>query len=300
MLSRLARYSRHNVIGSIYRYQSRLFSNSNNNDDLVLMEPWNECNNAITKITVNNPKKRNCLSLEMMNKLISKINLASAANNIQVIVINGNGPILSAGHDLKELLTASQNNDREKLEEIFATCSKLMLTIRQCSIPIITMTHGFAAAAGLQLAAASDMIISTKNCQFSTPGVNIGLFCSTPAIELSRCVGKKIAMEMLLTGDPINAERAFQIGLINHFIENDDLNELSKKTEEIAMRIVAKSKPVVALGKKGFYQQIDMDLKDAHKTAGQCMVDNLYIPDSKEGISSFIEKRNPEWTHKLN
>ena len=130
-------------------------------------------------------------------------------------------------------------------------------------------------------------------------GVNIGLFCSTPAVELARCVGKKIAMEMLLTGDPINADRAYEIGLVNHVIDNDDLDELSKKTEEIAMRIVAKSKPVVALGKKGFYKQIDMDLKEAHETAGNSMVDNLYIPDSKEGISSFIEKREPNWTHKL-
>ena len=134
------------------------------------MEPWNEGSNAITKITMNNPKKRNCLSLEMMEALTSKINVANAANNIQVIVLNGNGPILSAGHDLKELLAASQNNDKQKLQHIFETCTKLMLTIRKSSIPIITMTHGWAAAAGLQLAAASDLIISTKNCKFATPG----------------------------------------------------------------------------------------------------------------------------------
>ena len=130
-------------------------------------------------------------------------------------------------------------------------------------------------------------------------GVNIGLFCSTPAVELSRCVGKKIAMEMLLTGDAIDADRAYEIGLVNHVIDNDDLNELNKKTEEIAMKIVAKSKPVVALGKAGFYKQIELDLQGAHETAGCSMVDNLYVPDAKEGISSFIEKRKPEWTHKL-
>merc|ERR1712154_79345 len=142
-------------------------------------------------------------------------------------------------------------NDKEKLQNIFDICTKLMLTVRESPIPIIAMTHGWAAAAGLQLSAASDIIISTQNCQFATPGVNIGLFCSTPAVELSRCVGKKIAMEMLLTGDPINAQRAYDVGLINHVISSDDLDELNKKTEEVAMKIVSKSKPVVSLGKMG-------------------------------------------------
>merc|ERR1712129_72268 len=181
----------------------------------------------------------------------------------------------------------------------FETCTNLMMTVRDSPIPIISMVHGWASAAGLQLAAASDMIISTQTCQFATPGVNIGLFCSTPAVELSRCVGNKIAMEVLLTGDPINATRAHQIGLINHLMDNDDMETLYAKTAEIAMKIVSKSKPVIALGKAGFNAQIGMDLQTAHKTAGCNMVNNLTLPDAAEGIASFLEKRHPSWTHRL-
>lgn len=142
------------------------------------------------------------------------------------------------------------------------------------------------------------MVISTQTCQFSTPGVNIVLFCSTPAVELSRCVGKKIAMEMLLTGEPIDAKRAYEIGLVNHLIDTDDMDALHQKTYEIAMKIVSKSKPVIALGKRGFPQQIQMDLTSAHQSAGCNMVDNLLtLPDANEGISSFLEKRHPTWSH---
>jgi len=205
---------------------------------------------------------------------------------------------------------------KKKLKIIFDKCSELMNTVHTSPLPIIAMTHGVAAAAGLQLACACDLITSTSTCQFSTPGINVGLFCSTPAVELIRTISRKHATEMLLTGKPIDAKRAYEIGLINKMTNtntnnnntnnnnNEDKHENAKKemnelhliTEELALQIIDKSKSVTSMGKRGFYKQIELNLHDAHNIAGDCMVENLHLNDGKEGLSSFIEKRKPTWT----
>ena len=267
-------------------------------EPLVLVQPWSQDNTSITKITMNNPKKRNCLSSEMMLLLTDAINNVSNDNNTRVIVINGNGPVFSSGRDLKELLMYSKENNEIELRNIFNICTNLMLTIQNSKLPIIAMPHGMASAVGLQLICACDIVVSTKDILLSTPGVNIGLFCSTPSIELSRNIGKKLAMEMLLTGEPINGERAYEVGLINYMANNND--EMYSITEDVCNKIISKSKPVISLGKEGFYNQIETDLINAHNIAGNCMVNNLFIEDCQEGIESFISKRKPKWNHKYN
>ena len=306
-------------VSSLNTYRS-FCSSSRFSDDIVSISPWSSDHSTITRIKMNNPRKLNCLSTTMMLSLTDAINHVNndptLSKQTRVIILSGNGRIFSSGHDLKQLLSKREmndsslhNNDGEDSDDtltlpgIFDICTNLMLTVRNSSIPIISMTHGWCAAAGLQLACASDLITSTNSCQFATPGVNIGLFCSTPSVELSRVIGNKHCMELLLTGNSINGKRAFEIGLINRVTKeynkddhSNELAELEDITLNLAKDIAKQSKAVISLGKKGFHQQCEMgNLKESHKNAGNCMVTNMYLKDCQEGIQSFIEKRKPQW-----
>ena len=296
-------------------------------DDIVSLSPWSKDESSITCVRMNNPSKLNCMSIDMMLSLTDAINYINndetLSKQTRVIVLSGNGRIFSSGHDLKQLLKArsredntninnyetnnnnNNNNDNKNLDlnNIFDICCNLMLTVRNSSIPIICMTHGWCTAAGLQLACACDMITGTNSCKYSTPGINIGLFCTTPSVELSRVIGNKHCMEMLLTGNSINGQRAYQIGLLNRVTKEhnngnikDELKELEQITFDLAKDVAKQSKAVVKLGKKGFYQQYNMEtLKESYKIASQCMVDNMYLKDCTEGIKSFLDKRKPKW-----
>ena len=253
--------------------------------------------NGVLRITLDDQKRRNALSEKM---LLALNKIFSAANNdtsIRVIVLSSNGPAFSAGHDLKELTSARSNSDKgqEFFSYIMNMCSTLMQNITNCSKPVIAEVEGVATAAGCQLVASCDLAIADNNAKFSTPGVNIGLFCSTPMVALSRNVSKKHAMRMLLTGDMISADHAVDIGLVNQSVKNIMLEDTVTK---LAEKIASKSSVTLAIGKEAFYTQCDMSLPDAYKYASKIMVENMLALDAKEGIGAFIEKRAPIWKDK--
>ncbi|MDB4596179.1 enoyl-CoA hydratase [Amylibacter sp.] len=253
--------------------------------------------NGVLRITLDDQKRRNALSEKM---LLALIKIFSAANNdtsIRVIVLSSNGPAFSAGHDLKELTSARSNADQgqEFFSHIMNMCSTLMQNITNCSKPVIAEVEGVATAAGCQLVASCDLAIADNNAKFSTPGVNIGLFCSTPMVALSRNVSKKHAMRMLLTGDMISADHAVDIGLVNQSVKNIMLEDTVTK---LAEKIASKSSITLATGKEAFYTQCDMSLPDAYEYASKIMVENMLALDAKEGIGAFIEKRAPIWKDK--
>ena len=263
---------------------------------LVLIEKWKNNNNAI-KITLNNPNKMNALSLLMMKELMNALhNITQNKNDIKVIILNGNGKLFSSGHDLNELYNNA--NNKEYLDNIFYTCKKLMFAFKSCNIPIIGMCHGIGAyAAGLQLLLCCDMIYTTKNCVFQTPGVNIGLFCHTPSIELINTVGIKHANEMLFTGIPINATKAKDIGLINDYINTDSIAELSIKVDQIVHVICSKSINVLKRGKQNIRNQLNMNknMNKIYDDASQFMVNGMQTKDAQYGINCFFKKRKPNW-----
>ena len=250
--------------------------------------------NNILKITLNNPSAQNTLSLEIINNLKQIILNADKNNEIKVIIIGSNGKIFSAGHNLKEIST--HRKDKDKGLDFFTTlinsCSDLMLSIIHNSKPVIAEVNGVATAAGCQLVASCDLAYASDSSKFATPGVNIGLFCSTPMVALSRLVKNKHAMEMLLTGDFINADKAKSIGLINNsFKEQELFNEINL----IANKLSKKSTLTLKIGKKAFYNQSEMKITDAYKYASEVMIKNMMEKDSEEGIRAFIEKRKPNW-----
>ena len=243
---------------------------------------------------MNNLDQKNALSENMMNILIDEIKAASSDPSIKVIVLAANGNVFCSGHDLKEITAARENEDsgEDYFKNLFNSCSSLMELIVNIPQPVIAEVDGVATAAGCQLVASCDLAIASHESKFATPGVNIGLFCSTPMVALSRNVNKKNAMEMLLTGDFINAEKAKEIGLINNTAPKEALTiEVSKLAEKIA----SKSSVTVSIGKKAFYAQAEMNLSEAYKYTSQIMKDNLLNDDAKEGIDAFIEKRSPDW-----
>jgi enoyl-CoA hydratase/carnithine racemase len=239
----------------------------------------------ITRITLNRPDRRNALSLELMRELQQALDQASG----QVVVIAGAGPAFSAGHDLTEL-TACEGDEAA---ELFATCSSLMTTVQSIPQPVIAQVHGVATAAGCQLVASCDLAIAETGARFATPGVRIGLFCSTPMVPLTRSIGPKRAMHMLLTGDLIDAATAIEWGLINDAVPAD---ELETTVTALATRIAEASPMVVALGKRTFYEQVGLHQADAYELAGKVMTENAATEDAHEGISAFLEKRSPNWT----
>ena len=252
---------------------------------------------GVLRLIMNNSDQKNPLSENMMNILMDEIKGASSDQSIRVIVLAANGNVFSSGHDLKEITAARESEDSGEIfyKNLFDSCSSLMQLIVNTPQPVIAEVDGIATAAGCQLVASCDLAIASNESKFATPGVNLGLFCSTPMVALSRNVNKKNAMEMLLTGDFISAEKAKEIGLINNMVPKEELTfEVSKLAEKIA----SKSSMTVSIGKKAFYAQAEMDLSEAYKYTSKTMTDNLLKHDAKEGINAFIEKRSPDWKDK--
>ena len=247
---------------------------------------------GIKSITLNDPKTYNSLSFNTLNELSKLLKKFDADNKTRVIIINGNGKGFSAGHNLKEVKSLKV---RSKYLKLFNLCSKVMIQIVEGRKPVIAKIHGAAFAAGCQLAASCDLAYSTNDAIFATPGVNIGLFCSTPMVAVSRKINRKQMMKMLLTGEPINASFAKQIGLINdHFSKK----ELNKEVLNIAKKISSKSNLTIKIGKRAFYKQLEMPLNKAYKYTSEMMTLNMMAMDAKEGIAAFLEKRSPKWKHK--
>ncbi len=246
-------------------------------------------NSGITRIKLNQPDTYNALSSSTLKLLIEAFKNLHEDENTKVIVIEGSGNGFCAGHNLKEVNSLKGKSDYKKL---FDLCSKLMMTIINNNKPVIAKVHGAAFAAGCQLVATCDLALSTNDAIFCTPGVNIGLFCSTPMVALSRNVVRKKAMKMLLTGNPISAQHAKEIGLINDHFDNSKLEE---EVLKLAEKIASKSSKTIKIGKKAFYKQMEMPLESAYKYASKVMCENMMTLDAKEGISAFLEKRIPKW-----
>ncbi len=244
---------------------------------------------GILRLTLNRPEQRNALSVGLMAALSEALERAAADKTCRVVVIAGAGPAFCAGHDLRELRA---DNNREAYERVFAQCSALMLQIIRLPKPVIAEVHGVATAAGCQLVATCDLAVAAEQARFATPGVDIGLFCSTPMVALTRAVGRKPAMEMLLTGDLVDAATAKAIGLVNRVVPRA---ELSPATTALARHIAAKSAMTVAIGKEAFYRQAELGLADAYSYAAQVMTRNMLAADAAEGIDAFLEKRPPLW-----
>ena len=266
-------------------------------DDLKNILHSEQTAEGVLRLTMNDQKNRNALSEAMMNNLIEELTKAASNQSIRVIVIASNGPVFSAGHDLKEITAARYQKDfgDAYFKSLFDTCSSLMQLIVSCPKPVIAEVVGTATAAGCQLVASCDLATAADSAKFATPGVNIGLFCSTPMVALSRNVNKKNAMEMLLTGDMINAEKAKEIGLINNYFQTE---KLTNETMILANKIASKSSMTVSMGKSAFYTQSELDLSAAYEYTSKVMVKNIHKEDAKEGIDAFIEKRSPEWGDK--
>ena len=247
---------------------------------------------GIKSITLNDPKTYNSLSFKTLNELSKLLKKLDADSKTRVIIISGNGKGFSAGHNLKEVKSLKS---KSKYLKLFNLCSKVMIQIVEGRKPVIAKIHGAAFAAGCQLAASCDLAYSTNDAIFATPGVNIGLFCSTPMVAVSRKINRKQMMKMLLTGEPIKANFAKQIGLINdHFTKN----KLNKEILNIAKKISSKSNLTIKIGKRAFYKQLEMPLNKAYKYTSEMMTLNMMAMDAKEGISAFLEKRSPKWKHR--
>jgi enoyl-CoA hydratase/carnithine racemase len=247
---------------------------------------------GVVRLTLNEPARRNPLSLATMRELIGALR-ALDESSARVVVLAGNGPAFSAGHDLGEIAQLNQSGDRDAAyAELFDTCVELMRTIHDIRQPVIARVHGVATAAGCQIVAGCDLAVCTDTARFATPGVNIGLFCSTPMVPLTRAVGRKRSMEMLLTGTMIDAATALEWGLVNRVVPEA---ELDATVGELAGRIAQASPEVVALGKRAFWQQLDVGEADAYDMTAPIMVRNAMLDDAREGIDAFLHKRPPRW-----
>ena len=249
-------------------------------------------NKEIVRVIINEPKTYNSLSYKNLEDLIITFKKLDKDKKVKVIILEGAGKGFSAGHNLKEVKNLKK---KDKYNKLFNLCSKLMLQIVEGRKPVIAKVHGAAFAAGCQLVASCDLAYSTKDAIFATPGVNIGLFCSTPMVAVSRKISKKHMMKMLLTGEPIKANYAREIGLINDcFTKSKINNEILK----IAKKIASKSNLTIKIGKQAFYKQLEMPLKKAYSYTSKVMTTNMMAMDAKEGISAFLEKRKPIWKNK--
>src|SRR5208282_12839 len=246
---------------------------------------------GLVTITMNRPEKRNPLSSAMMGDLIAALREAGERHDVRAAIIAGAGPAFSAGHDLSELM----GRDLGFYRQVFDQCADLMQTVQAIPQPVIARVHGIATAAGCQLAATCDLVVAAESAKFATPGVRIGLFCSTPMVALTRAIGRKHAMEMLLTGAPIDARTASQWGLVNRVVPDADL---AAETRKLAMQIIEASALTVAIGKQAFYAQIDLDQRKAYDYTKQVMSLNAMAADAQEGIGAFLEKRRPNWCGK--
>lgn len=242
----------------------------------------------IALVTMNRPEKRNALSVEHMRELLDCFRRIGERRDLSVVILRGAGPSFCAGHDLNELV----GQDVRFLRELFATCTEMMNTIQRIPQPVIAQVHGVATAAGCQLVATCDLAVASEDATFATPGVRIGLFCSTPMVATSRNLPRKKAMEMLLTGEPLSAEEALRYGLINRVVPRDRLEE---ETRALAQRIASASPPVVALGKQAFYRQLEMAQDQAYAYTQEVISLNALEADAQEGICAFLDKRQPTW-----
>lgn len=249
-----------------------------------------ENENGVATVTLNRPKSRNSLSQGMLKALLDAFATLAADPAVRVVVLAGAGPAFCAGHDLKEL--RANGYGRTYTDALFADCSRVMQAIVHLPKPVIARVHGVATAAGCQLVASCDLAVAADDARFATPGVNIGLFCSTPMVALSRNVGRKAAMRMLLTGELIDAPTALGFGLINQIVPAADL---AAATSELARKIAAKSPLTLAIGKEAFHRQAELPLDQAYAYAARVMADNLEALDAREGIDAFIDKRRPVW-----
>jgi enoyl-CoA hydratase/carnithine racemase len=248
-----------------------------------------EVADGVATLTLNRPTARNALSMELMTLLTEELEDIGEDKSIKVVVLAGAGPAFCAGHDLKEIRA---NPGKEIYQALFEQCSKLMLTITRLPQPVIAKVHGIATAAGCQLVATCDLAIAADTTRFATPGVNIGLFCSTPMVALTRAVGRKHAMEMLLTGDMIGGGDAVMFGLVNQIVPEA---ELDATVQQLATHIASKSPLTLAIGKEAFYRQLDMGLDEAYAYASDVMTRNMMARDAEEGIDAFLGKRHPVW-----
>jgi len=249
-------------------------------------------NKDIARVIINEPKTYNSLSTKNLNDLIKVFKKLDKNQKVKVIILEGAGKGFSAGHNLKEVRELKK---KEKYQKLFNLCSKLMLQIVEGRKPVIAKVHGSAYAAGCQLAASCDLTYSTNDALFATPGVNIGLFCSTPMVAVSRKIHRKPMMKMLLTGEPIKAKYAKEIGLINDYFSKSKLNN---EVLKIAKKISSKSNLTIKIGKQTFYKQLEMPLRKAYGYTSKMMTINMMAMDAKEGISAFLDKRKPIWKNK--
>ena len=239
-------------------------------------------------LTLNRPERRNALSLALMRELTSALEQASADKRVRVVILRGNGPVFSAGHDISELVDSSEATT----QEIFDACVRLMETVQAIPQPVIAEVRGTATAAGCQLVATCDLAIAGEQARFATPGVRIGLFCSTPMVAVSRAIGRKRALEMLLTGEAVDAHTAADWGLVNRVVPEA---ELESATRALAEKIAAASAYTIKIGKQAFYRQIDQTQHDAYRYTRDVMVENARAADGQEGMCAFLEKRQPTW-----
>ena len=250
--------------------------------------------NSIAHLKMNAPEKLNALSEEMLSELQSQFDSLQNDRQIRAVILSGSGKAFCAGHDLKEMTAGRQAEDGGKayFTELFQKCARMMTSIQKLPQPVIAQVHGIATAAGCQLVASCDMAVAADSTRFGVNGVNIGLFCSTPMVALSRNIPRKQAFEMLTTGQFINAERARELGLVNRIASED---ELAEATTELAKTVASKLAVAVKIGKEAFYNQLQMPLSEAYDYTGSVMAENMLFSDTEEGISAFIEKRDPNW-----
>ena len=249
-------------------------------------------NSQISSIIIDEPKTYNSLSFKNLSDLLKSLKKLDADKKVKVIIIEGAGKGFSAGHNLKEVKSLKK---KDKYQKLFNLCSQVMLQIVEGKKPVIAKVHGAAFAAGCQLVASCDLAYSTKDSLFATPGVNIGLFCSTPMVAVSRKINRKPMMHMLLTGEPIKPNYAKEIGLINDHFSKSKLND---EVLKVAKKIASKSNLTIKIGKQAFYKQLEMPLRKAYAYTSKMMTINMMAMDAGEGISAFLEKRKPNWKHK--
>ncbi|MCY4654769.1 MAG: enoyl-CoA hydratase [Dehalococcoidia bacterium] len=247
-----------------------------------------EVRNGIAVLTLNNPRRRNALSFAMMDEMLGHLENAESDGEVRVVVIRAEGPVFSSGHDLRELA----EGDMEDQTILFARCTELMEAVRLLPKPVIVQVQGLATAAGCQLVATCDLAVASEEAGFATPGVDIGLFCTTPAVAVGRALPLKKTMEMLLTGQPIPASDALDAGLVNKVVSGE---RLEVETMALAEKVASAPTSTVSIGKSAFYRQMAMDRPQAYELAQRVMVENLQSADAKEGIGAFLEKREPRW-----
>lgn len=245
--------------------------------------------NGVATLTLNRPRQFNALSFALLRELSAALDDIAKDKRVRVVVIAGAGPAFCAGHDLKEMRA---NREREFLTSLFQLCANVFLKMARIPQPVIAKAHGIATAAGCQMVAACDLAIASTAAKFATSGINVGLFCSTPGVALARNIHRKHAMEMLLTGEFIDAETALARGLVNRVVEAE---QLESETESLARTICEKPPEIIAAGKRAFYRQIEQTMEEGYHIACQTMLDNILAGDALEGLDAFLEKRQPKW-----